>query len=1446
MGSQNDRSSNMMHAGAIASPIVRLLICIVAVFVVTAVLDTVSLRDRPLFPLLIFLFLVLTASSLWGFRYALFVSLLAALGFSWLRPPVGRFWLSDARDIFALAAFLVIGIITSHLSDRARREALIAKRAEDAVRRSEGGLREVIETMPAMAWSALPDGSNAFVNRQWAEYTGLSAEQTADSGWRNTVHPEDVTGHMEKWRQSLATGQLFEHEVRLRRTADGQYRWFLLRGMPLRDEHGEVLKWCGIATDIEDRKRAEEGLRKSEELWRSVFENSAIGVALTDLNGRFLATNHVFQTMVGYTEEELRALTFLDVTHEDYLEANWALVTELMEGKRRQFQIEKKYRRKDGSLIWVSNNVSFLPDTERVQQFLMALSEDITERKRAETLLTGEKRILEMVAKGDPLPQILDSVCRFVEEHAVGFLASILLLDGNRLRHGGAPSLPKIYTDAIDGALIGPSAGSCGTAAYRGEQVIVEDIATDPLWADYREAALPHFLRACWSTPVFSSQGKVIAIFAMYYREPRSPSLHDLEIIEQITHLAGVAIERTLTQEALQRSEAYLAEAQRLTHTGSWAWNVRTGSHFWSQEVFRIYEYDPGMTPTWDFLLERAHPEDRSEIERRVKMESTQKEWTDSESDFRIVLPDGTIRHLHAIAHPVMDESGEITDVVGTIMDVTERKGAEEKLRRSEEFLFEAQRLSHTGSWKHDVAAGAVIVSPEIHRIFGVRPGEDISSVGFWLSRNHPEDQQRIQELFERSESQKTDYEADYRIVLPDGAIKHLHAVGHPVLNKSGDLVEFLGTAMDVTEQVQTRAALENALQEIKQRNEALRASEQNLTLIINTILALVWSARPDGSAEFFNQHYLDYVGLSAEQAKDWGWTVAVHPEDLNGLAGAWQSIMVSGKQGESEARLRRFDGEYRWFLFRANPLRDESGNIVRWFGINTDIEDRKRAEEKLRRNERDLHEAQRITHTGSWRYDVSSQKVTNSPEGDRIYGIQPNEDASAPDFYFSRVHPDDRKRIRELFERCATQKLDYQSEYAIVLPDGTIKHVHAIGHPVLNESGDLVEFVGTTMDITERKQTEEALRRSEAYLAEAQRMTHTGSWAWNLRTDALFWSQEIFRICDCDPEMTPTWGFLLERVHPEDRLEMERRRKREATTKEWADSELEFRIVLPDGTIKHLHSIAHPVMDESGEITEVVGSVRDVTERNRAQEQRERLRQLETDLAHMNRVTMLGELASSLAHELNQPIAAAITSANACLRWLAHNPPDLERARAAVTRIENDGSRAAEIIQRMRAFYKTGAPPKRELVDLNQVAREMLALLRNEADRHSISLRTELALQLPQIIADRVQLQQVLMNLLLNGIEAITDGPGELIIRSQSTEDGRLLISVTDTGVGLPSENLDRLFSAFYTTKPQGTGMGLAISRSIIEAHGGRLWATANAERGATFHFTLPAELQQ
>src|ERR1700675_844106 len=298
-----------------------------------------------------------------------------------------------------------------------------------------------------------------------------------------------------------------------------------------------------------------------------------------------------------------------------------------------------------------------------------------------------------MVAKGNSLAEILDSLCRLVEAQAGDVLASILLADGDHLRHGCAPSLPKAYSDAINGTVIGPSAGSCGTAAYRGEPVIVEDIATDPLWADYRDLSLSHSLRACWSTPVFSSQGKVIATFAMYYRERRRPTQRDQKVIFQITHLAGAAIQQKLAQEKLQRSEAYLAEAEKLTHTGSWAWDPRTEKVLHcSQEMFRIFGLDPRESlPSRENFRQRIHPEDRDWVKERF--EKSLRERVDGFAEYRVLLPDGTVRHINASGHPVLDEDGELIEFVGTAVDVTEHKRAEFERRRLASLVEQAADL---------------------------------------------------------------------------------------------------------------------------------------------------------------------------------------------------------------------------------------------------------------------------------------------------------------------------------------------------------------------------------------------------------------------------------------------------------------------------------------------------------------------------------------------------------------------------------------------------------------------------------------------------------------------------------------------------------------------------------------------------------------------------------
>ena len=509
--------------------------------------------------------------------------------------------------------------------------------------------------------------------------------------------------------------------------------------------------------------------------------------------------------------------------------------------------------------------------------------------------------------------------------------------------------------------------------------------------------------------------------------------------------------------------------------------------------------------------------------------------------------------------------------------------------------------------------------------------------------------------------------------------------------------------------------AVRRALREAEERaerkkaEEALCRSERELRQVIDTIPAMVWSALPDGSNVSMNRRWAEYTGSSATGL---GWQAAVHPDDLKRHIELLHSCSVAGLPFEDEVRFRRADGEYRWFLVQGTPLRDEDGNILKWYGIVTDTED--------------------------------------------------------------------------------------------------------------------------------RKHTREALRQSEAYLAEAQRLTHTGSCAIDGTSgETVYWSEEMYRLFGFDPQHgLPRFDQWLQRVHPEDREKL--KVASDKTFLEKVECDAEFRIVRPDGTVKHIHGIGNPILGPNAELVQVVGTMVDITDRKRAEEARNRLSQLEAELAHINRVSMMGELAASLAHEINQPIGAAVANAEACSRFLDSDQPEVAEARDAALAMTRDARRAADIIARVRSLYQKGSS-KLETVDVNSLIREMVVMLQNEANRYSVTMRTELGERLPDVMADRVQLQQVFMNLMLNGIEAIRNTSGEIIIKSQLAGDGQLLVSVSDTGVGLPIGKTDEIFKAFFTTKPTGTGLGLAITRSIVESHGGRVWATGNIPTGATFQFTLP-----
>jgi len=780
--------------------------------------------------------------------------------------------------------------------------------------------------------------------------------------------------------------------------------------------------------------------------------------------------------------------------------------------------------------------------------------------------------------------------------------------------------------------------------------------------------------------------------------------------------------------------------------------------------------------------------------------------------------------------------------------------------RRREAYLAEAQKLSHTGSFGWTVSTGEINWSDETYRIFQYDRAT-IPTVDLVLQRVHPDDVALVKQTIDRASQDERDFDHQYRLVMPDGSVKHVHVVAHALSDESGG-TEFVGAVMDIT---------------------AAKQAEGRIRQIIDTIPAHAWSALPDGSVDFVNQRFVDFTGRFIGELLGWGWGATCHPDDLPRYLGLWRAALAAGEPMESEVRVRARDGAYRWLLIRNAPLRDEQGNIVKWHGTAFDIEDRKRAEVLLAGEKRLLEMIARGDSRGLI-LDALCRLVEELASGSLSSILLLDADTNrlrhgaAPSLPRPYVDAIDGAVIGPAAGSCGTAA--YRAEPVIVrdiatdplwadyrdlaLPhrlracwstpilssEGRVLGTFAVYYreprsPTPQDHGVVEQMTHLASIAIEREQAEENLRRSEAHLRDAQSLGQMGSWAFNASSGAFFASRELLRIFGLDPdEEKPTREMFQEKIHPDDLSSLQEVAGK--AVREKTNYEFDFRILFPDGSIKHGHSAAHPVFDHSGALVEYVGTTLDVTERKRADEERERaeerLRQAQADLARISRVTTMGELTAALAHEVNQPIAAAVTNASACVRWLAREVPNLEEARAAATRSVKDGERAAEIISRIRRLFKKGTP-QRELVDVNEVIREMIALLRSEATRHSISVGTDLSADLPQIMGDRVQLQQVLMNLIMNSIDAMKDveGARELVVKSQPEENEQVLVSVSDTGVGLPPQQTNQIFNAFFTTKPDGTGMGLSISRSIVESHGGRLWAAGNSPRGANVCLSLP-----
>jgi PAS domain S-box-containing protein len=514
--------------------------------------------------------------------------------------------------------------------------------------------------------------------------------------------------------------------------------------------------------------------------------------------------------------------------------------------------------------------------------------------------------------------------------------------------------------------------------------------------------------------------------------------------------------------------------------------------------------------------------------------------------------------------------------------------------------------------------------------------------------------------------------------------------------------------AQRTIELAETNEELRNEIADRRRVEEALRDREQSLRLILDGIAGLVAIMSARGEVEVVNRQASDYFGKTVEQLRGWSTSDAVHPDDLPSVFSAWKHSVETVSTYDVDHRLRRADGVYRWFRARGLPMRDAEGRILRWYVLLTDVDDRRRAEE--------------------------------------------------------------------------------------------------------------------------------ALKRSEAFLAEGQRLSSVGSFSWRVATEEITWSEQVYRIFEFDLDLPVTLGLIGSRVHPEDIQLMYDMIERARAGR---DFEYDYRLLMPDHSVKYVHLVARATRDRDGQL-EYIGAVQDVTQRRLSEEA---LAKAQSELAHVARVTSLGVLTASIAHEVRQPLSGIMTNANTCLRMLAADPPNVDGARETARRTIRDGNRASEVITRLRELFSKKEPTP-ESMDLNEATREVIALSLSELQRNRVILRTELADDLPLVTGDRVQLQQVILNLIRNAsdaMSAVDDRPRHLLIRTEREEEDRVRLSAKDAGVGFDPKAMDRLFEAFYTTKNDGMGIGLSVSRSIIESHDGRLWATLNDGPGAVFSFSIP-----
>ena len=986
---------------------------------------------------------------------------------------------------------------------------------------------------------------------------------------------------------------------------------------------------------------------------------------------------------------------------------------------------------------------------------------------------------------------------------------------------------------------------------------------------------------------------------------------------EQALHRAHADLEQLVGErtaqlaranESLRRTESYLAEAQKLSLTGSFGWKVSSGEIYWSEETFRIFEYEPNTQPTLDSVFERTHPEDRAIVRELVERISQERKSFDF--DHRLLMSDGSVKHVRVVAHPSAEEPSDNIEFVGAVTDITERKRLEGQLLEDQERFRLLSESSLTGIYF--IQDGLFrYVNPIMAQLFGYEVEEIVDRLGP-LELTHPDDRHIVEEnVRRRVEGEVEGIHYAFRGVRKDRSVFYIEVHGRRIMY--GGKVGVIGNLADITER--KRAEDEHraylwSLESMDQINRAIQGTndlEQMMSAVLDAVLSvfncdrawLVYPCDPGASSwrvpmEHVRPEFPGAFGLGVD-----------FPVDVE-IAKVFQMVRSSSEPvrfGPASSHplpdepAKRFsiqsmiatalypkgDKPYMLGLHQCSYARVWTPQEERFFQeIGHRLEDALTSLlvfRNLGESERRLEEAQRLAHVGYWEYDAETDLITWSDETYRIFGLVPQERALHLSQLPELLHPEDRHMVTDAIAETLRGGPRYELEYRVIRPNGEVRLVHSRGDGMRDEFGRTRRMFGSVQDITERKQAEQRLITQHTItrlLAEAATLEEVTPkilqtvcefllWdvgaLWGVDSEAgvlrcvRIWHKESVPVPEFEAHCRNTtfmpgiglpgrvW-FRREPGYIPDVARDSNFPRAPIAFREILHAAFGFPILLGGEVLAVMEFFSHEIRQPDEELLKMMATlgsqIGQFIERKRAEDA---LNRAQLELTHVSRVATLGEMTASIAHEINQPLGAIVNSASACLRWL--DAQKLEEARQSAARAIAEGHRASEIIRRIRALAKK-APPQKEWLDVNETIHEVVALARSEVQRNGVTLENQLSEHMPAILADRIQLQQVILNLMMNAVEALGgshDSPRELLIRSEPHPPRGVLVSVQDSGPGIDPKSLDHLFEAFYSTKPKGLGMGLAISRSLIEAHGGRLWGTANTPRGAIFQFTLPID---